>query len=422
MTERLFLPADILIPKGVYMPTWSVVACDQFTSQPEYWDEADKNVGALPSTLRLMLPEAYLNTKDTEFEAKKASKNMQEYINLGVFKIIEDSFIYTERTLADGKVRKGLLGALDLEYYDYSKNSTSPIHATEGTIEDRLPPRVKVRKDAPLEMPHIMVFIDDIDFSVIEPIYESKQKLSKLYDFELMAEGGHIAGWQISKGNSDSLLKALDNLSEPYEIKRKYGRDIENPVIYAIGDGNHSLATAKLCWEQLKPHLSDNEKESHPARYSLVELVNIHDSAISFEPIHRVIFDTNAKEFAEDAKKFWEEKSKAEGGVHKIRYITQDEHKDIEIKGLTIGELIALNDEYLQCYINSYGGKIDYIHGDNTCTQMACGENCVGVLLPKMKKTELFSSVMSSGVFPKKSFSIGHAEDKRYYLECRKIK
>ncbi len=422
MNKRLFLPADILIPKGVYMPTWSVVACDQFTSQPEYWDEADKNVGALPSALRLMLPEAYLNTKDTELEAKKASENMQQYINQGIFKIIEDSFIYTERTLADRKVRKGLLGALDLEYYDYGKNSISPIHATEGTIEDRLPPRVKVRKDAPLEMPHIMVFIDDIDFSVIEPISEVKQKLSKLYDFDLMAEGGHIAGWQMSFNDSDAVLKALDNLSNPSEIKRKYGRNIENPVIYAIGDGNHSLATAKLCWEQIKENLTDAEKENHPARHSLVELVNIHDDSIVFEPIHRVIFNTNTKEFVRDAKNYWDEKRKAEGGVHKIRYITEEEHKDIEVKGLTIGELIALNDEFIQSYIKVYGGRIDYIHGDMTCTEMACCENSAGVLLPKMKKTELFASVMSSGVFPQKSFSIGHAEDKRYYLECRKIK
>lgn len=422
MNKRLFLPADILIPKGVYMPTWSVVACDQFTSQPEYWDEADKHVGALPSALRLMLPEAYLNTKDTEFEAKKANENMQQYINQGVFKIIQDSFIYTERTLADGKVRKGLLGALDLEYYDYSKNSTSPIHATEGTIEDRLPPRVKVRKDAALEMPHIMVFIDDVDFAVIEPISEVKQKLSKLYDFDLMAEGGHIAGWQMSFIDSDAVLKALDNLSNPSEIKRKYGRNIENPVIYAIGDGNHSLATAKLCWEQIKGNLTDAEKENHPARHSLVELVNIHDDSIVFEPIHRVIFNTNTKEFVRDAKNYWDKKRKAEGGVHKIRYITEEEHKDIDVKGLTIGELIALNDEFIQSYINVYGGRIDYIHGDMTCTEMACYENSAGVLLPKMKKTELFASVMSSGVFPKKSFSIGHAEDKRYYLECRKIK
>jgi uncharacterized protein (DUF1015 family) len=412
----------MLIPKGVYMPSWSVVACDQYSSQIEYWDEADKNVGVLPSTLRLMLPEAYLNIKDTEFEAKKANEIMHKYINEGVFKIIENSFIYTERTLSCGKVRKGLLGVLDLEYYDYGKNSISPIHATEGTIEDRLPPRVGIRKDAPLEMPHIMVFIDDPDFAVIEPVSEMKQKLSKLYDFELMAQGGHIAGWQVSSDNSDVILKALDNLIEPETIKRKYGKEIENPVIYAIGDGNHSLATAKLCWEQLKPNLSDDEIENHPARYSLVELVNIHDDAIVFEPIHRAIFETDSADFVSGAEEFWKSKSKTQGNAHKIRYITEEEHKDIEVKGLTIGELIAGNDEFLQTYIKKYGGKIDYIHGDMTCTQMACGENCAGVLLPKMKKTELFTSVMSSGVFPRKSFSIGHAEDKRYYLECRKIK
>lgn len=422
MNKRLFLPSDMLIPQGVYMPAWSVVACDQYTSQIEYWDEANKNVGALPSTLRLMLPEAYLNIKDTEIEAKKANENMRQYISQGVFKVVEDSFVYTERTLADGKVRKGLLGALDLEYYDYSKNSTSPIHATEGTIEDRLPPRVEIRKDAALEMPHIMVFIDDPDFAVIEPLTQEKYKLNKLYDFELMAKGGHIAGWQICSDDSGALLKALNNLSEPDEIERKYGKEIGNPVIYAIGDGNHSLATAKLCWEQLKESLTEEQKINHAARYSLVELVNIHDEAIEFEPIHRVVFETDTTEFVDGAKKFFNEKGKDEGDFHKIRYITQEEHKDIEVKGLTIGEIIALNDEYLKYYIKTHGGKIDYIHGDMTCSHMACGERCAGVLLPKMKKTELFTTVMSSGVFPRKSFSIGHAEDKRYYLECRKIK
>jgi len=422
LIKDFFVTADILIPENIDYKLWSVIACDQFTSQIKYWNEVEKQAENSVSALRLMFPEAYIGIKDARVEAKKANEYMQKYIDEGVFKTIKDSFIYIERTLPGGSVRKGLLGAIDLEYYDYGKNSNSPIHATEGTIEERLPLRVDVRMNAPLEMPHIIVFIDDSDFKIIEPIAKIKHSLTKLYDFDLMAGGGHIEGRQIYGEKADEIKKSIESLSDESEIKRKYKRDIKNPVIFAIGDGNHSLATAKVCWENIKAHLTEEQKIKHPARYSLVELVNIHDESVVFRPIHRVIFNTDPSSFIAEAEKFWRSKIKDEGKAHKINYITQKECKKIEIKGQSIGDLIALNDEFVQSYINSSGGKIDYIHGDEICAEMARGENCAGALLPDMKKNELFASVMSSGVFPKKSFSIGHAKDKRYYLECRKIK
>lgn len=418
--DRIFRPANILLPKNCDMRKWSVVACDQFSSQPEYWEALDKSVADAPSTLRLMLPEAYLESRDQFAEAEKINAAMRGYIDGGVFQEYPDSFVYVERTLKSGAIRRGIVGVLDLEAYDYSKSSTSPIRATEGTVEDRLPPRVRVRRGAPLEMPHIMVFIDDAGGEVIEPLAESKSSMPKLYDFELCCSGGHIRGWQVSGERAEALEKAINGLGNPERLHEKYGD--RAPAIFAMGDGNHSLATAKKCWEELKPTLSEEERESHPARFGLVELVNIHDEAITFEPIHKVVFDTRPDDFIEKAKLFWSKNSRSENGGHRLHLVAGEEESTVSVAGLTIGELIGLAEEFCQSYMAENGGRIDYIHNDDTAIDMGHRPGCAAVLLPKMEKSELFPSIISSGAFPKKSFSIGHAEDKRYYLECRKIK
>ncbi len=401
------------------MTKWSVVACDQFTSQPEYWAELESTVGGAPSTLRLMLPEAYLASRDQLAEAEKINAAMYDYLERGIFREIKDSYIYVERTLASGIICRGLVGVLDLEEYDYSNTSASPIRATEGTVEERLPPRVQVRRGAPLEMPHIMVFIDDADDTVIGPL-TAASSLPRLYDFSLSMGGGSIRGYQVSGAWVNAVDRAIEGLCNADALRARYGSAA--PAIFAMGDGNHSLATAKKCWEELKPTLTPAERETHPARFGMVELVNIHDGAITFEPIHKVVFDTDPADFIAEAKAFWAKESKAEGAAHSMTLAVGGERCAIEVRGLAIGQLIGRAEDFCQEYVAAHGGYVDYIHNDDTALEMGARAHCAAVLLPRMEKGELFPSIISAGPFPKKSFSIGHAEDKRYYLECRKIK
>lgn len=408
---QVFRPADILIPK-TDLHAWSVVACDQFTSEPEYWEKVYETVGDKPSALRLILPEAELSVKDPEAESKRINETMAEYLRGGIFKEYKDSYVYVERRLEGGMLRRGIVGAFDLEAYDWAEGTHTPIRATEYTVEDRLPPRVKVREKALLEVPHIMIFMDDPDDAVLG----AAEKGEKLYDFELMQRGGHISGWRV-KDNA-ALENAVEKLSDARELAKKYG-DASDPMVFAMGDGNHSLAAAKKHWENVKAQLPETEWEICPARYALAELVNIHDEAISFEPIHKVIFDTQPESFISEAKSFFAGRM---GEGRDITLITGEKTETVSVSGLTIGELIGSCEEFCKAFITRHGGRIDYIHGDNECMAMSKRKNCAGILLPRMEKSELFKSVMSSGPFPKKSFSIGHGNDKRYYLECRKIK
>ena len=418
--KRIFDRADILLPRDCDMTKWSVVACDQFSSQPEYWAALEAATAGVPSTLHLMFPEAYLETRDQFAEAEKINAEMERYLAEGVFRTLPDSYVYIERTLNSGVVRRGLLGVLDLDAYDYSKGSVSPIRATEGTIESRLPPRVRVREGAALEMPHIMVFIDDPENGVMGLLDAEKGSLPALYDFDLCADGGHIRGWQVSGAAADRLEAALDALSDPAMLRARYGDAA--PVIYAMGDGNHSLATAKKCWEAIKPTLTEAERETHPARFSLVELVNIHDAAITFEPIHKVLFETDPGTFLAEVGAAMSALGGDAGTSHTLRLVTASGERELTVCGLTIGQIIGAAEEACQAYLAAHGGKIDYIHNDDTALEMGRRPDGAAILLPRMEKGELFPSIVRSGPFPKKSFSIGHAQDKRYYLECRTIR
>lgn len=409
---KIFRPSDILLPNVADMSDWSVVACDQFTSEPEYWQAVYNRVGDNPSSLRMILPEAELGVKNAEEESVKIYATMQQYIADNVFTELKDSYIYVERLQSDGKVRKGIVGAFDLEAYDWAEGTSTPIRATEHTVEDRLPPRVKVREKASLEMPHIMIFMDDPTDSVFSAV----KKGSCVYDFDLMQNGGHIKGWQVA--DNDALDAAVSKLSSENELISKYGT-AEKPIIFAMGDGNHSIAAAKKYWEQVKKTVDESEWYTHPARFALAELVNIHDDAISFEPIHKVIFNTDSADFIAEAKQFFANNA---GSGKEITLIAHGEAEKLEISDMTLGELIGACENFCKQYIEHHGGRIDYIHGDEECISMAGREDGAGILLPRMEKSELFVSVMKSGPFPKKSFSIGHGPDKRYYLECRRIK
>ena len=393
---------DILLPRAEDMGAWSVIACDQFTSEPEYWAAAEARAAEKPSTLSLMLPEAWLHTARADGADGRIADTMRRYLAEGVFQTVPDSFIYVERTLSDGRVRRGLVAALDLEQYDFTGTQRTSVRSTEGTVEERLPPRVNIRRSAPLEMPHTLLLMDDRTDSVLSLAEKAKNALEKVYDFDLMLGGGHIAGWRVSGETKAAVQSALDALDNAALQREKYGDAAENgKLTFAVGDGNHSLAAAKRFWEEKRETLPENERETDPARFALVEIENIHEPSLDFEPIHRVIFDTDTSAFA------------AEFTARRTEWEAEDK---------TLGERVAAAESFCRAYIAAHGGYIDYIHGDDTARSLGEKSNCAAVLLPPVEKSGLFLSVLKNGALPKKSFSMGNARDKRYYLECRKIR
>lgn len=393
---------DILLPRAEDMGAWSVIACDQFTSEPEYWAAAEARAAERPSTLSLMLPEAWLHTARADGADGRIADTMRRYLAEGVFQTVPDSFIYVERTLSDGRVRCGLVAALDLEQYDFTGTQRASVRSTEGTVEERLPPRVNIRRGAPLEMPHTLLLMDDRTDSVLSLAEKVKDTLEKVYDFDLMLGGGHIAGWRVSGETKAAVQSALDALDNAALQREKYGDAAENgKLTFAVGDGNHSLAAAKRFWEEKRETLPENERETDPARFALVEIENIHEPSLDFEPIHRVLFDTDTSAFA------------AKFTARRTEWEAEDK---------TLGERVAAAESFCRAYIAAHGGYIDYIHGDDTARSLGEKPNCAAVLLPPVEKSGLFLSVLKNGALPKKSFSMGNARDKRYYLECRKIR
>ena len=409
----IFIPGEILLPRVDDMSLWSVIACDQFTSQPEYWAKVEELVGDSPSTLRLMLPEAYLELPDQAQRSRSILHTMDEYLKSGLFRTLEKSYIYVERTLSGGKLRRGLLGLLDLEAYDYHEDSVSLVHATEGLVQERIPPRLALRREADLECAHLVLFFDDPDFRIYTETVRNEGEL--LYDFDLMLGGGHLRGWRISGEGADRLLGTLNRLADPGILRAKYG-DSAAPVLYAVGDGNHSLATAKQNWERIRETLTPAQREGHPARYTLAELVDLHEPSIEFEPIHRVLFDTDEHAFLEEAACRFPDRESA----HPFRCLPAAGSATLSAQG-TIGQAIAALDAFLLDYAHRHGGRIDYIHGMADAVALCSSPGRAALLMPEMNKRDLFPSIITSGVLPKKSFSIGPALDKRYYLECRKI-
>lgn len=410
-----FLPADILLPQVDQMEKWAVIACDQFTSQPEYWERVRKNAAGAPSTINLILPEAELGTAQEAAHTAQINAAMAQYQKDGIFKTYKHSYVYVERTLVNGSIRKGLMGMVDLDAYDYSVGSTSAIRATEKTVVERIPPRMRVRRDAPLELPHILMLCDDHDKVLIEPIAAKKDSLPKLYDFDLMEDGGHITGWLVQGEEVDAFDARLTDYSA--HVGDKYQGLSGVPMVFAVGDGNHSLATAKSCYEELKKAHPGEDLSNHPARYALVELENIHDEAQVFEPIHRVVTKTDAGKLLKELEETW----CAEGGFPVTWYIGRESgtiYLDKAKSELAVGALQSFLDAYLQ----QNPGEIDYIHGDNDLRQLAAQENAIGFLLPAMEKSQLFRGVIGDGILPRKTFSMGHAREKRYYLEGRAIK
>lgn len=420
--EKLgFYPADILLPKQQDMTKWAVVACDQFTSEPEYWEAVENTVGDAPSTLRLILPEANLKAPNVDELIGDINASMSKYMADGVFETFTDSLIYIERQQSDGRIRHGLIGMVDLDAYDFTPGSGALIRATEGTVLDRIPPRAKVRRNAPIELPHVMLLIDDPDKTVIEPLTAAAGSMETVYDFDLMQNGGHIRGFKLSAAQIDGVADALEGLTTDEAMNKKYGVTGVAPLLFAVGDGNHSLATAKACYEEQKKGKTPEEYLALPARYALVEVVNNHDDALQFEPIHRVVFDADPAKFMELFKKFYPNAYEGKGEGHTIEVVWAGHDGFITVPDpkvqLAVGTLQAVIDEYLK----TIGGEVDYIHGDEVTKELGSKSGNMGFLLPAMGKDQLFKTVMADGVLPRKTFSMGHAQDKRYYIEARKI-
>lgn len=395
MKKSYFLPANILLPKGDF-EKWSVIACDQYTSQPEYWKETRNIVGETPSALNIILPEAFLGEDNSE-AISAVNKTMENYLENGIFQEYDDTIVYIERRLNNGSLRRGILGLIDLEDYNYLKSSNSLIRATEETVLDRIPPRVNIRLEAPIEIPHIMLLIDDKDRKVIEPLSEKTGEFEKLYDFSLMQNAGSIIGYKISKDSTEKMLGAIDELAEN-----------SDGMLFAVGDGNHSLASAKECYNLGKG-----------SRYALVEVVNIHENSLEFEPIYRVLFGVQPLSVIDDFVN-------ASGGEYygedaqKFTCVFGKETKEISVK--PNGKLaVATLQKFLDEYIKNTDIKIDYIHGIEATKTLAEKENAIGFIFEGMQKDELFTAVCADGSLPRKTFSMGTADDKRFYLEARKF-
>ena len=419
--EIPFKAGNILIPKkNIDMHKWSVVACDQYTSEPEYWNEVNNIVGNSPSTLNLTLPEIYLEDRNVEERIKNINLNMEKMLNENIFDEYTDSMIYVERTQDDGKVREGLMGIVDLEDYSYEKGSQTLIRATEKTVIERIPPRMKVRENALLELPHIMILIDDDKKDIIESLKNKVSDSDVVYDFDLMQRGGHIKGYLLNKEIINEINSKLESLADKNNFEKKYDVKDKGVLLFAMGDGNHSLATAKACYEKLKTTMSEEEYLKHPARYALVELVNLHSSALEFEAIHRVIFDTDVNDLIDNMYKYYN--INEEGKGQKFELVTKDFDKTLYIENPKSNIVVGSIQMFLDEYLSNHKGKIDYIHGEEVTKEFGSKENNVGIIFDAMKKEELFKTVILDGALPRKTFSMGHSYDKRFYLEARKIK
>ena len=400
---KLFSSADILMPikDRVDMTRWSCIACDQFTSEGEYWEEVERLVSDAPSTLRLMLPEIYLSRSD---EATSViSDNMHSYLD-SVLTEKMDAMIYVRRTIPDGRVREGIVGKVDLEEYDYKKGSRASIRATEETVLERIPPRVAIRRDAVLELPHIMMLYDDSDDSLCRRLSEKTEQYTLAYDFDLMMGAGHIEGYYLS-------ADMARYVSDYIEGKRTQG------LALCVGDGNHSLASAKALYEEIKEQIGEDAAREHPSRYALCEIVNIHSSALDFEPIHRLIVKCDINELLA----YFKDSCKGTD-THTLRYITKDGEGEIRLDksaaGISVDPLQKLLDEYL----SAHAGEIDYIHGDESLVRLSQTEDAIGIFCEPISKGGLFAAVREGGSLPRKTFSMGVALEKRHYLEARKIR
>lgn len=433
MYTPIRLPKLLMPREGIDLSKWAVIACDQYTSQPDYWNNADAIVGDAPSTLRLTLPEVYLEQPDVKERTAKIQDAMLRYQQDGTLTEYEPGMMLVERTTKSG-TRRGVVLSFDLEAYDYQAGSQSLIRPTEKTVVERIPPRLAVREGASLELPHIMLLIDDPDRKVIEPLFADKNAFRRAYDTDLMLDGGHLSGWFVPEGKETAaLIERLNGLADSETFNKKYGLTGEHAVLpYAVGDGNHSMATAKANWERIKQDLSEEERQDHPARFVLAEVVNIHDDSLEIEGIHRVLFHIHPREVFQAADDFFrlhggmaycgDPKSAPSTNVQSFPCMFHGEQVTLCIVdspwALPVATLQNFLDDFLEKNPKSH---IDYIHGADVVRELSQDARNMGFLLPDPAKEDLFRGVILDGVLPRKTFSMGEAQEKRYYMEARKI-
>ena len=420
-----FKPADILLPRDCDYDKWSVVACDQYTSQPEYWQRVEERVGRAPSALRLILPESSLDGPHMEMDIMEINSTMSRYVREGRFKTLSGAMIYVERTLFNGRVRRGLVGMADLTAYEYEPDSDVLIRATEGVVMSRIPPRVAVRKNAPIELPHAMLLTDDPGRTVIEPLAAQTGSMELLYDFDLMEQGGHIRGWRLTETQLEQVSGALLSLADPAAFNVKYRTENQPVMLFAVGDGNHSLATAKECYERQKRLMPREKWDTMPSRYALCELVNLHDDSLEFEPIHRVVFHTEPEALLDALVRRYpgsRRGAEREGDGLPVRYVCAGSERVITMPRSAARLAVGALQSFLDDYLMEHSGRVDYIHGEDVAREFAARPGNIAFLLPPMTKEELFPSVIHDGVLPRKTFSMGEAHDKRFYLEARRIR
>ena len=413
-----FNRADILIPRGIDMTAWSVVACDQYTSQPEYWKEAEKETNGKPTALNIILPEVYLESDECEKRTENINAQMKKYISDGIFKTYRNCYIYVERTLKNGKIRRGIIGAADLEDYDYSKGSESPVRATEGTVSERIPPRLKVRMNAKLELPHVMILIDDRKKEILEYLNEKKSEMELIYDFDLMMDSGHLKGYLLNDELADYVEKKLETFSDKEYFEDKYSVKNKNPLVFAVGDGNHSLATAKEYYNEIKKKYGEKAL-SMPARYALAEIVNLHDDSLEFEAIHRVMFNIDSEKIKRELMKISSPEKNDIG--QKFVFVSGDSEETLYITKPTANLTVGTIQNFIDEYIRKNGGEVDYIHGKDVVKNLSKDKNSCGFVFDAMNKNDLFKTVILDGALPRTTFSMGEACDKRFYTEARII-
>ena len=411
-----FQPANILLPRDCDLSLWSVVACDQYTSRPEYWQRVENRVGRAPSALRLILPESCLEGPSVETDIMEINNTMSRYLREGRFQEHPDALIYVERTLSGGYVRRGLVGMVDLEQYDYEAGSRAAVRATEGVVMSRIPPRVAVRKNAPIELPHALLLTDCQD--IIPPLSGETEGMELLYDFDLMEEGGHLKGWLLTREQQERTARAIRKWKEWADRER-------DGLLFLVGDGNHSLATAKECYERRKGLTDPAQWPELPSRYALCELVNFYDGSVELEPIHRVVFGAKPEELLDALLEYYTSAVQGGGEGHTISFaVNRWSQGEVTVREpsaqLPVDTLQRFLDDYIAAHPRA---RIDYIHGAEEAKALAQErEDAVAFLLPPPDWTELFDAIVRDGVLPRKTFSIGQAQDKRFYLEARKIR
>ncbi len=402
--KKIFTAADILLPNSetTDMEKWSLIACDQYTSEPEYWEKAMEIVGDAPSTLELFLPEIYLSESETAIP--RINERMREYAD-SILCEHKNAMIYLKRTIPDGRVREGIVGKVDLEAYDYKKGSNAPVRATEQTVIERIPPRVAIRRDAVIELPHIMMLCDDAEDTLFSVLRQNENSYTPAYDFSLMQGAGDIKGYFISSADADFVSDWVEKKSE-------------TGLSLCVGDGNHSLASAKALYEEIKAEIGDAAASEHPARYALCEIVNIHSQALDFEPIHRVVdgCDVNA------LVAYFKEHYKGDGETHTLKTVVEGKEGYIKLDRTDAGISVDPLQKLLDAYLCSSAGSIDYIHGDESLVKLSQKEGSIGIYCEPISKQGLFDAVNAGGSLPRKTFSMGVAKEKRHYIEARKIK